>query len=242
MSAPTIAPTIAQRPARVDFGDRGRRRRRRLRALLVGLGVIAAGAIAWILFFSSILAVSSVRVVGAEGAQADQVLAAAGVPIGTPMVRLDTSAAQAGVVGLPWVAGVEVRRGWPNEVVLAVTVRQPIAALAGTTSAVDAGGAVFDAVGPLPKELPTVWADGVGLQTAMGVLSTLPADIAAKVVSISATTRDNVVLSLKAGAVVRWGSVEQPQFKAEVLRALLRHNRDIYDVTAPELPTTFKAK
>lgn len=236
------ASTIEELPARVDFGDRRLRRRRRLRALLIALAVIAAGAVTWILFFSSLLAVSSVRVVGAEGAQADQVLAAAGVPIGTPLVRLDTSAAQAGVVGLPWVAGVEVRRGWPNEVVLAVTVRQPIAGLAGTASAVDASGAVFDAVGPLLTGLPTVRADGVGLQVAMGVLSMLPADIAAKVVSISASTRDNVVLSLKSGAVIRWGSAEQPQFKAEVLRALLQRKRDIYDVTAPELPTTFKAE
>lgn len=242
MSAPTIDDRpIEERPARVDFGDRGLRRRRLLRTVLMLLGLLVAAAVAWIVFFSSLLAVSSVRVDGAEGARAEQVLAAAAVPIGTAMLRLDTSAAQAGVMALPWVAGVEVRRGWPNQVVLAVTARQPIAAMAGTASAVDANGVIFDAVVALPKGLPTVSADGVGLEAAMDVLSTLPADIAAKVVSISATTRDNVVLSLKSGAVIRWGSAEKSQFKAEVLRALLRLKRDVYDVTAPELPTTFKA-
>lgn len=236
------APTLDDRRVRVDLGDRSLRRRRRIRALLIVLTVLALAGVVWLVFFSSLLAVKSVRVVGAEGVQADQVLAAAAVPIGTPLVRLDTTAAQASVLALPWVSAVEVRRGWPNEVVLAVTARIPIAALAGSALEVDAEGVTFDVAGVPPTSLPSVSATGIGLETAMAVLASLPADIAGKVVSVSASTRDDVALVLRSGANVRWGSAEQAEFKAEVLRALLRHKRAVYDVTAPELPTTFKGR
>ena len=234
------APTIVQRGARVDFGDRTARRRRRLRVLICVLTAMVAGAAIWIVYFSSILAVKDVRVVGADGPLAGQVLRAAAVPLGDPLIRVDTAAAQAGVLALPWVATAEIRRGWPNEVVLAVTARTPIAVLVGSTTAVDASGVSFAADGTLPTTLPVVSADGVGLEAAMAVLAALPADILAKVVTISASTRDDVEMAFRSGAVVRWGSAEQPEFKAEVLRALLRHKREVYDVTAPELATTFR--
>ena len=76
----------------------------------------------------------------------------------------------------------------------------------------------------------------------MGVLTSLPDDIRQKVVSLKATTRDDVELTLKSSAIVRWGSAEQAELKAEVTRALLKRKAKIYDVSAPELPTTFKEK
>ena len=126
------APTLEERQARVDFADRPSRRRRRIRALAIVLAVLTVAGVVWLVFFSSLLAVNRVRVVGVEGVPADQVVAAAAVPIGIALARLDTARAQAGILTLPWVASVDVRRGWPNEVVLAVTARVPIAVLAGS--------------------------------------------------------------------------------------------------------------
>jgi cell division protein FtsQ len=51
-----------------------------------------------------------------------------------------------------------------------------------------------------------------------------------------------VEFTLRSGAVVRWGSQDQADFKADVLRALLRDKQDLYDVSAPELPTTFRTR
>jgi cell division protein FtsQ len=76
----------------------------------------------------------------------------------------------------------------------------------------------------------------------MTALASLPPDLARKVVSVSATTRDDIELTLRSGDRVRWGSAEQPDVKAEVLRALMNRKADIYDVAAPELPTTFRAR
>jgi cell division protein FtsQ len=190
---------------------------------------------------SPVLSVKDVRVIGTDGAQAQQVLATASVPIGVPLARFDATAAQAAVLALPWVASAEVRRGWPNEVVIAVVARTPIALLSGTSKVVDAEGSAFDPSGPPPAGLPTVTGAGVGLQSATAVLASLPADLATRVTSLSASTRDDVELTLRGGSLVRWGSTEQSAFKAEVLRALMRRKQALYDVTAPELPTTFRS-
>jgi cell division protein FtsQ len=210
------------------------------------LVVLAAAAVAgcvWMVWFSSVFAASAVRVVGVEGGRADDVLAAAAVPVGMPLARIDTAPAERAVRELPWVLAAEVRRGWPSEIVVAVTPRVPIATIVDGTgrSGVDAEGAVF-AAGPLPKGLPSVTAEGVGLTAAMASLATLPPDLARRVVSVSATTRDDVEFTLRSGDVVRWGSADQPELKAQVLRALMKRRADIYDVAAPEVPTRFRAR
>ena len=231
----------------------------RRRLLVGGIVVGVSGGVAmvvWLFWFSSLLAVSSVRAVGVEGAAASAVLSAADVPIGVPLARLDAAAASLAVRQLPWVASVEVRRGWPHEVVVAAVPRAPIATLSSGES-VAADGAVYtlpqgatpartttvggDAIAPAAEaSLPTVTANGDALIAAMGAYSSLPTDLAGRVKAITATTRDNVDLALRGGALVHWGSAEKATEKAQVLRSLLRHRADIYDVTSPELPTMWK--
>ena len=237
MSAPTLDTTTVT----VDFTDRFERRRRRWRiAGIVVAGCLTAVAV-WLIWFSPVLSVKTVRAVGVVGKQAEAVVSTAAIPMGMPIARVDADAARAAVLTLPWVSAVEVRRGWPSEIVLAVTSRSPIAVDGASGRAVDADGVVFDASGPLAKNLPRVTAQGDAMSAAMAVLASLPADLSARVGSMSATPRDSVDLVLRSGAKVHWGSAEQADFKAEVLRALLRHRHDVYDVSAPELPTTFSA-
>jgi cell division protein FtsQ len=231
--------TLETQTIKVDFTDRYARRRRRWRIALVVLTAVLIVVAVWVVWFSSILAVKVVRVVGADGPQAAAVLSAAQVPLGVPVARVDADGAQAAVLALQWVSSAEIRRGWPNEIVIAVRSRVPMAVDAASRQAVDSDGVVFDAAGTLPRTLPKVAADGVGLEAAMAVLASLPADVSGKVESMSATTRDDVDLVLRSGARVHWGSAEQAEFKVRVLRALLRQKKDVYDVTAPELPTTF---
>ena len=249
MTAPTVT-----RARPVDFSDPAPRRRRRRRILIAVLVILVAAASVWLVWFSSVLEVRQVRVVGADGARADEVLAAAAVPVGTPLARVDAAGAEQSVRDLPWVSAVEVRRGWPNEVVLAVEVREPIAVLdptaaptAGVDAAtgqgplgIDAAGVVFPVVGELPRRLPKVRAQGAALAAATSVVNVLPDDLLKRVVSVTATTMDDIDLHLRSGDVVRWGSSLDSETKAEVLRALLKRKADMYDVSAPELPTTFK--
>lgn len=240
MTAPVVERTVAPAPTLTVR----RPRRRWLRAGLVVLGALLVAVAVWAVWFSSLLAASSVRVLGVEGARAEAALAAAAVPVGMPLARIDTAPAERAVLALPWVLDAEVRRGWPSEIVLAVTPRVPIAVIVDGSgrSGVDAEGVVFPVAGAMPKGLPTVTADGVGLTAAMAALATLPPDLSRKVVSVAATTRDDIELTLRSGDVVRWGSADQPELKAEVLRALMERKADVYDVAAPEVPTTFRAR
>lgn len=230
------------RPRPVDLAGPSGRRRRQLRWLIAAACVLVAGLVVWLVWFSSVLSVREVRVVGAEGPRAAEILAAAAVPKGVPLARVDTAAAQARVGALAWVRSVEVRRGWPAEAVIAVEVREPVAVLASDPrgTGIDAEGVVFQAEGQMPKGLPRITADGPALRQAMRVLTSLPEDLARRVVAVAATTRDDIDLTLRSGDLVRWGSADDVETKATVLRALLGRKADLYDVSAPELPTTFR--
>lgn len=216
------------------------KRRLRWRRLVVALLLVAAiGGLVWLVFFSSVLAASTVRVVGAQGRLADEVLYVAEVPLGTPLARLDAAAVGDRVATLPWVGSVEVRRGYPSEIVIAVTERTPVAREAGGPRAIAADGTVFVASTKLDPGLPSITAsDDVARQAAAGVIASLPEDLRGRVVSARATTRDDVVLTLRSGAKVTWGSVDEAALKAQVLDALLARKARAYDVSAPGLPTT----
>jgi len=235
------APTLDTATVTVDFSDRFERRRRRWRIAGIIVAACLAAVAVWLIWFSPVLSVKEVRAVGVVGKQAEAVVSAAAIPMGLPIARVDADAARAAVLALPWVSAVEVRRGWPSEIVLAVASRSPIAIDGTSGRAIDAEGVVFDASGPLAKTLPKATAEGDAMVAAMAVLAHLPPDLSARVASMSASTRDSVDLILRSGAKVHWGSADQADFKAEVLRALLRHKHDVYDVSAPELPTTFSA-
>lgn len=236
MTAPTL-----EKAQPVDFSDRSERRRRRLRSILIVVSVVLAGGVAWLVWFSPVLSVTGVRVVGVVGDEANAVLAVSRIPIGVPLARIDADAASAAVLSLPWVSAAEVRRGWPTEVVIAVQPRTAIAVDSVSGRGIDASGVVFDASAALPKTLPSVAASGVGIDAAMSVIANLPADLGPRVAKVTATSRDDVDLELHSGAKVHWGSADQVDLKSSVLRALMKKKQDVYDVTAPELPTTFSA-
>ncbi|MDO8731752.1 MAG: FtsQ-type POTRA domain-containing protein [Actinomycetota bacterium] len=220
---------------------RARGPRKRLRVILVIFALVALAAAAWMIWFSSLLTADGVTVIGVDGSAAQEVRNTASVPLGVPLAQLDTDAIAQHLSTIGWIEHIDVRRGWPHDVVIAVTPRTAIATR-GDSTVVDASGVPFTPVAQVPSGLPTVHADDLGLVAAMGVLVSLPDDLRSKVVLLTASTRDDVALTLKSSAIVRWGSVEQAELKAQVTRALLKRKAKIYDVSAPELPTTFKEK
>lgn len=224
--------------------DRRARRRKRLRRTVAVIVLVALAATAWLVWFSPVLAVQRVEVVGVEGPAVDEIRALADIPLGMPIARVDTSAPLERVLTVPWLASAEVRRGWPAEVVIAVEPRVPVARTrAGETwQGVDAQGVAFVPPAPLGKELIELTGMGVALRAAVDVLESLPPEIRSKVASVEATTRDDVEITLKSGALVRWGSSDEAEFKSQVLTALLGRRAQVYDVSAPELPTTFNER
>ncbi len=225
--------------AELDDHRENRPHRSRWRTVVAVVLVVAlAIGAGWVVWFSSVLTVREVRVVGAEGARAERILDAAAVPVGLPLARLDAEQIAAQVRGVDWVREVEVRRGWPREVVLAVEPRVAVGRLVSGAS-VDAAGVEFEEPGSASPTQPRIDAQGVGLQAAVAVLTSLPDGLARRVTALSASTRDDVELTLRSGVIVRWGSADQPELKAEVVDALLDRRPRMVDVSAPELPTTF---
>ena len=218
--------------------------RRWLIALLVIVPI--AAALGWLAWFSPWLAVSQVQVTVSAAPEvagpltADEVRAVAAVEPGVPLLRVPTAEIESRVAALPQVASVTVSRSWPDTVVIDITRRVPVALVATGSGydVVDASGGVIRSVSSIEAGAPVVRATGEGLAAAISVASELPEPIARKVVTVEASTRNDVRLILRNGAEVMWGSAEDGDFKAEVLQTLFQVDARWYDVSAPAVPAT----
>lgn len=218
--------------------------RRWLIALLVIVPIVAA--LGWLAWFSPWLAVSQVQVTVSAAPEVagpltpEEVQAVTEVQMGTPLLRVDTGAIQERVAALPAVESVTVSRSWPDAIVVDVVRRTPVALVASGSAydVVDASGAVIRSIPSVEEGLPVVTATGDGVGAAVAVARELPEEIRSKVVSIEASTRNNVTLILRNRSEVMWGSADEGAFKAEVLLTLFQVDAKYYDVSAPGVPAT----
>ncbi|MBM7804784.1 cell division protein FtsQ [Geodermatophilus bullaregiensis] len=222
-------PVEVARPARRRVRPDTPSERRRRRVVRAALALAVVAAVWWALWYSPLLAVRTVRVDGATTLTADQVRTAAGVPGGTPLLRVDVDAAAARVARLPQVASVEVTRGWPRSVVVTVVERRPVAVVerVGTRSLVDADGILFDTVtgdapdGVVPLDVATPGPDDPATRAALGALVSLPREVRAAVAGARAGSGEDVTLTLTDGTTVVWGGADDAADKSDVLVALL---------------------
>ncbi|MGH3423652.1 MAG: cell division protein FtsQ/DivIB [Nocardioidaceae bacterium] len=232
--------------------DRFARRRRsarlgRLRWVWAGLAVVAVAAgLAWVVLFSTWLGVRGIAVSGEQTVAAREIRDATAVADGTPLVRVDAGAVERRIEQIPRIESATVHRSWPQTLRIEIRERTAIAVVNddGEKQALDRHGVLFKHVKKVPKRLPevTVTADGAGREDALrevaAVVDALDHSIAHKVERVQVASMDAIVLVLRNGDEVRWGSAEDSGRKAQVLRTLLKLPADTYDVTAPERPTT----
>lgn len=247
----------ATRPSRSRITDATRQlqvrrklqRRRRVRRVVVAVLLLAlVGTGIWAVGFSSLLTADSVRVRGTEVLTPEQVEEAAGVPIGTPMARIDLPAVEARVQDLAPIRDVEVQRSWPHTITVAVSERQPVYALSQAQSGVefpyqlvDDEGIAYMGVEKVPKGLLVAEVTGTDpavLGDLAVVADALPDALAERVETITAASRDSIQLKLSKGVTVIWGSSDDSELKAEVLTALMEQKAKVYDVSAPGTPAT----
>jgi cell division protein FtsQ len=202
-------------------------RRRWLTAAAVLVAVLVLGA--WAVLASPLLAVRTVQVDGVGALTPAEVERVAGIAAGTPLLRVDTDAAAARVARLPQVDAVEVTRGWPHTVVVTVAERVPVAVVDqdGTRSLVDRKGVLFDTItgdppaGVVPLTVSHPGPRDAATAAALGAVVALPGDVRKEITEVTASTPDDVTLTLTDGRTVLWGSAAQTPRKAEVLSALL---------------------
>jgi len=245
-------------PGRARAGARrprpGRPRRVRWKTVFFGLAAVAIVAgVAWALLGSRLLVVRSVQVTG-TGAQVTraQVLAAARVPAGRPLIRVNTAAVAQRVEGIRQVESAQVSRSWPSTVVISVRLRTPVFAVAvqGGYALVDAYGVDVRDSARRPPRLPllqlsaaTGWAAQFSslrpvASAGAAVLHELPPWIARRVAVVTAPTPSEVSLQLANGAVIVWGDASRSAEKARELTLLMRTHARRYDVSAPGTAVT----
>lgn len=217
---------------------------RRWMAMLIFLGLVL---ITVTVLFTPVLGVRTVNVSGIKALTPEQVMLAAEVPLGTPMIRLDTDGIGTRVANLSRVATVDVVRDWPSTILIEVTERKPVATFAGPGGIhlVDATGDDFATVPTAPPALPTITVPHAApsdpaTQAAIAVLAAIPQQLRPILVNVSADTPGHVTFALNNGKTVIWGDTADGGHKAAVLAALLTQPGKTYDVSAPDLPTISK--
>jgi len=215
--------------------------RRRARRLLVALLVVALiGAAVWTLGFSTVLTVRTVAVQGNSLLSSDDVVAAAAVPMGTPLVRVDTAAVAARVGALPAVGSATVVRRWPGTIEVRVKERAIVYQIpVGSTYVwISADGVGFNhSDDPQPVITAEVAMDDQRLLADIAtVVLALPDELKTGVTSITAGSRDSITLRLDGGRQVMWGGAGQSDLKAQVVVPLLTVPGQEYDVSSPGHP------
>lgn len=215
-------------------------------AVVAGVVVLALLVSAWAVFFSSLLAVDGVEIAGASQLSRTRVEQAAGVPVGEPLARVDLDAIRERVEGLSGVKSADVTRAWPNHVRIEIVERQAVAVIdeGDRLRGLDAEGVVFRTFDERPAGLPLIRiapdtrADA--MTEAAEVVGTLPEKVARKVAYVDVKTRDEIILTLKRGKTVLWGSADNSEDKALVLEAMLEATpgASAYDVSVPGQPTS----
>ncbi len=220
---------------------------------LVLVAIVGSGSL--LLLMSRAFSVREVVVAGTSRLTAADVIDAAGIRRGAPLATLDTEAAAQRVRRLPVVREVTVVRDWPRTVAIEVRERQPVAVRRDGRSFVliDAEGVALGQVRKRPKELALISATSTGdptgrvtrldpqsLRAAIAVLRDVPPDVRRQVREVRASSAVEVTLRLSRGRVVMWGGPERGSRKAQVLAALVTRKAKIYDVSAPDTPTTRK--
>ena len=218
-----------------------RPRVRRSPALLL-VAVVLLGAGAWVAYFSPLLVVREVAVAGQRAVSAEEVVAAAAVPMGAPLARQDVQAIAERTTRIPAVRAASVSRRWPGTLLVTVTERSGVLAVEKGDGflLVDGEGVVYARQASLPKGAIRAEVDAAdqGLLREVGrVADALPADLAGEVKGLRAKGPDLITLRLKSRVEVVWGSAEDSPLKAQIVLALLEQKpQKTLDVSSPNSP------
>jgi len=235
-----------------------RKRRDWWKAAFIGLAAVAlVGGVAWALLGSSFLVVRTVRTTGSQVPRAT-LLDAAGIKLGTPLARIDTGAIARRVERITQVQSARVTLSWPDSVVIWTKRRAAVFTVRDGQryAAVDSYGVVLRTVASRPAGLITLqpaagqtdWTGpGQRLRNDPSVLAAgavvrgMPAWLRGRITTVQADAPANVILILRGGARVRWGSPGHGPAKAKEMAILLRTNATYYDVSDPATAVTGNA-
>ncbi|MGX9885785.1 cell division protein FtsQ/DivIB [Streptomyces sp. NPDC002276] len=235
------------------------RRRLRLIVVLALAGALLGTAAVWLLYGSQWLRVEKVSVSGTRVLTPEQVREAAGVPVGGPLISVDTDTIEARLRRkLPRIDTVDVVRSWPHGIGLKVTERSPVLVVkkGGNFVEVDDEGVRFATVSTPPKSVPTLeltlsptasstaglrrFGEDRLVREAVRVAGDIPAAVARDTQVVKVRSYDDISLELSGGRTVSWGSGDKGAAKARTLTALMKAASGArhFDVSVPTAPAS----
>jgi cell division protein FtsQ len=245
---PAIDPRIRERRIEV-IREAGRRR---LRVTLIVASTIVGLGLGYLTVHSPVLDVDHINVTGARHESAAEVVAAAGVRTGAPMLWVDGGRIAHRLERLPWVARARVTRDFPGTVDVEITEYVPtmfvrvapdrvalVASTGRTITLAPAPAAGAIEVTGLPAA-PKVGSPIASPDVARALLA-LPGRLRSQVTAIN--LQAPVTLTLRDGAPeIRLGSLRETRTKGvsalAVLGSLSGRSCQYVDVAAPSAPAS----
>ncbi|MDT0435309.1 MULTISPECIES: cell division protein FtsQ/DivIB [Streptomyces] len=236
----------------------GPRRIRTIIILALGAALLGAGVV-WVLYGSQWLRVERVSVSGTAVLTPGQVREAADVPVGAPLVSVDTDVIRSRLVReLTRIDTVEVARSWPHGIRLKVTERVPVLTVqkGGKFVEVDRGGVRFATVDKAPAGVPALeltlsrtassatgmrrFGEDRLVREAVRVAGSVPTAVRHVTRTVKVLSYDDISLVLRGGRTVAWGSGENSAAKGRTLSALMKAAPDArhFDVSVPTAPAS----
>lgn len=225
------------------------RSRRRIQVFFVVFAIVFSAAFTTIASFNQQLVVSKVRVEGAKIISQEALDAAFAHFLGRNIVSVSQESLQNALAAFPAVQFFAWRLDPAGALSIQITERQPVAYLVQNLRFlyVDASGVVLKEQNfpPLEKlvfvDVPHV--DSEAFRAVIHSLAFFPKEVGT---IVSARARDSTHVEFtfrKERSLFRvvWGSQQESQEKARVLRALViatSASKQVYDVSTPRSPTT----
>ncbi|WP_187265024.1 FtsQ-type POTRA domain-containing protein [Homoserinibacter sp. GY 40078] len=224
-----------------------RRARRRRVAWATGLGLVAMlvglsfGAV-----YSPLLALRDIQIEGTSRLDPAQLVDAIDGQMGVPLALLDEGRIRDELGKFTLIRSYSIELLPPGTLLVEVTERTPLGTIAradGSFDLVDAAGVVIQNTPKKASGMPVVKVPdddvtSAAFASAAQVILALPDSVREKVTQVTASTRDDVTLTLaKSKQTVVWGGAESSEHKGRVLAALIKIHGGSgpgeYDVSAP---------
>lgn len=222
-------------------------RKRRRPWLIAGAAVLAVALFVVVGVFTPLMSVREIRVEGAERVDAAAVQEALAPLSGRPLALVNQSEVHQALVPFPLIQRYSVETIPPHTLVVRVEERVPVLALPSDAGVdvVDPAGVTLEQHEARPEGIPLAEGPAAdrtskGFQAVALVLRDMPPELRAQFVAATASTGQDVKLTLQSGIEVVWGEPTETPRKAVVLAAMLQALGDrpvsLIDVSSSEAP------
>jgi cell division protein FtsQ len=227
--------------ATIRTGEAVRKRRSRMPWFfwLFGIGLVILW---WALYQSRLFLVEDLKVVGTHRLSADKVTQMANVHLGEPLISVNPGGIAKNLGKIAQIKSIRVERGWPHSVLITVVERSPVAVYKSGKGfdLIDDAGMLAGKIDHQPKKMRVVSAtpNTPAMKAAVQIALAIPAKW--RVVKISAANSNSVLVQLRHGQSIAFGSGEQAQLKIKVAGSLLINKYRHINVSSPLNPTVRK--